>query len=284
MPRALAFLALLALTAQAAPPYSTDVSKWAEVPIPSHKNEVEYQLWYYASNYSRLEWRVFERDGAPHAKLVVDATPEPKERPGFIPVAGEFRGESAYCAFARVDDGWLVGFNKGEFGAALYWFSADGKRNYKISDHQVWQFFHLPDGVYAVEGLAHLTMNEGSLIRITRADSRSHWQARTVVRLPAAPQAGSVMSDGTLILALHDALVRIDRNHTVHTLLAHSPWESLYPNSSILVDHEQKLYLGMRQYVAEFDLRTRKLRFLVPSPRFMNKLPRKREQEIRNGH
>ena len=42
---------------------------------------------------------------------------------------------------ARVDDGWLVGFNKGEFGAALYWFSADGKQNYKISDHQVWEFF-----------------------------------------------------------------------------------------------------------------------------------------------
>ena len=62
----------------------------------------------------------------------------------------------ALSAFARVDDGWLIGFNHGEFGAALYWFSLDGNRNYKISDHQVVDFISTPDGFLAVEGLAHL--------------------------------------------------------------------------------------------------------------------------------
>ena len=64
------------------------------------------------------------------------------------------------------------------------------------------------------------------------------------------------MSDGTIILTLFDKLVRIDRNHKVHTILARSPWEGLYPNSSLLADHDRKLYLGMRQYVAEFPPRT----------------------------
>ena len=277
--RRAALYALLALTAQAAPPLDSDVSKWVEVPIPSHNNEVDYQLWSYAANYSRLEWRVFLQNGFPHARLIEDATPIPPERPAFIPRAGEFNDA---FAFARVDEGWLVGFNKGEFGAAVYWFSLDGKQNYKISDHQVWEFFHLPDGVFAVEGLAHLTMNEGTLIRITRHAPKSHWEAHKVVRLPAAPQAAAITGDGSLILTLFDALVRVDPSHKVHTLLAHAPWWGLYPNSSILVDHDQKLFIGMRQYVGAFDLKTRKLRFLVPSAKFLNKLTKKREQEIRH--
>jgi hypothetical protein len=274
-----ALYALLALTAQAAPPFDSDVSKWVEVPIPSHKNEVDYQLWSYAANYSRLEWRVFLKNGCPRVRLTEDATPIPLERPAFIPRAGEFNDASA---FARVEDGWLVGFNKGEFGAALYWFSSDGKHNYKISDHQVSEFFHLPDGVYAVEGLAHLTMNEGSLIRVTRRAPNAQWEAHKVVPLPAAPQTAAITGDGSLILTLFDALVRADPNHKVHILLADAPWWGLYPNSSILADHEHKLFIGMRQYVGEFDLRTRKLRFLVPSAKFLNKLTKKREQEIRH--
>lgn len=280
MYRVIAF-ALLALTAQAAaPPYSSDLSTWTEVPVPPQSDQASYQIWSYAGSYSDYEWRVFTREGRPHARLISEATAVPKEHPDFTPAAGEFKGASA---FARVGDGWLVSFNEGEFGAALYWFSADGKRSYKISDHQVEEFLHLPDGVYAVEGLAHLMMNEGSLIQITRAGARSRWQARTIMRLPAAPQAASLTSDGTIILTLFDALVRVDHNHKIHRLLAPAPWNGFYPNSSVLVDHEQKLYLGMRQYVAAFNLGTKKLRFLVPSGRFVNKLTKKLEKEIRHS-
>jgi hypothetical protein len=42
-----------------------------------------------------------------------------------------------------------------------------------------------------------------------------------------------------------------------------------------------KLYLGMRQYVGEVDLMTNKLRMLVPSKEFLNKLPADDEKRLR---
>ena len=133
--------------------YSHDVTKWQEVTLPPEADQGARMAWFYAANYSDHEWRVFTENGQISAQLTKEAPEQRTERPRFTPKAGQFHGASA---FARVDDGWLVGFNEGEYGAALYWFSRDGKRSYKISDHQVVDFFSLPDDIYAIEGLAHL--------------------------------------------------------------------------------------------------------------------------------
>jgi hypothetical protein len=45
-----------------------------------------------------------------------------------------------------------------------------------------------------------------------------------------------------------------------------------------------KLYIGMRQYVGEFSLTTNKFRFLIPSAKFLNKLPKEAEDGIRKQY
>ena len=55
----------------------------------------------------------------------------------------------------------------------------------------------------------------------------------------------------------------------------------LYPSSSILLADESRLYLGMRQFVAEVDLATNRLRLLVPSVSFLNTLPDHEVRQIR---
>ncbi|MDR0276200.1 MAG: hypothetical protein LBI48_12880 [Burkholderiaceae bacterium] len=142
-------------------------------------------------------------------------------------------------------------------------------------------FFSLPDGLHAIEGLSHLSMSEGSVIRIERPQPGARWQAATVTKLPFAPYAVSVRRDGTALVTLSDSLVQIDDGRGIVTLLSDPPWGGLYPNSSVLSPDEHKLYIGMRQFVGEFDISTKKLRLLVPSTRFLNKLPRKQEQRIR---
>jgi hypothetical protein len=180
-----------------------------------------------------------------------------------------------------VDDGWLVGFNHGEFGAALYWFNHDGKHHYKISNHQVVAFFSLPDGIYAIEGLAHMGASCGSVIRITRPTTSGHWQASRVVRLPYAPNTVAVRRDGSIVIALSDSLVSVGPDHHVNTLISDAPWGGLYPSSSILLPDESRLYIGMRQFVGEVDLATNHLRLLVPSVNFLNRLPDDDERRIR---
>ncbi len=276
------FLAL-ALTALAAEPkYPREVARWQEVSVPPDNNQSDRMVWFYAANYSHHEWRVFSEHGQIHAELTTAKPSAQAERPKFTPKAGQFRGASA---FARVDDGWLVGFNQGEFGAVLYWFSPDGKRNYKVSDHQVVDFCSLPDGLHAIEGLAHLSMSEGSIIRIARPQPGAPWQAATVTKLPFAPYAVSVRRDGTMLVTLSDSLVSVGNDRKITTtLLSDPPWGGLYPNSSVFTSDEHKLYIGMRQFVGEFDVGTKKLRLLIPSDAFLNKLPKEDEQRIRKQY
>jgi len=61
-------------------------------------------------------------------------------------------------------------------------------------------------------------------------------------------------------------------------------WSGFYPHSSVFLEREQKLYLGMRQFVAEFDLKARKLRLLIPSHQFLNQLPKEEEKRLRKQY
>ena len=261
--------------------YPRDIAKWQEVAVPSESDQGARMAWSYAASYSKHEWRVFTKDGQPHAQLSNEILEKRPDRPSFTPEAGRCRGTSA---FAPVDDGWLVGFNQGEFGAALYWFSRDGKSSYKISDHQVVNFFSLSEGVHAIEGLAHMGLSQGSVIRIARSKDTELWQATSIAKLPFAPCAISVRRDGTMVITLSDSLVSIGSDHKIQTLLPDAPWRGLYPNSSVLSPNEEKLYIGMRQFVAEFDLTTKKLRLLIPSNQFLNKLPKEDEERIRKQY
>jgi len=272
----------VALGLQAAEPaYPRDIAKWQEVAVPPKSEQGARMAWFYAANYSNHEWRVFAQDDQPQAQLSNEPQEKRPERPKFTPKAGKFRDASA---FASVDDGWLVGFNQGEFGAALYWFSRDGKHSYKVFDHQIVDFFSVSDVIHAIEGLAQLSMSEGSVIRIARPKAGAHWEATLVAKLPFAPYAVSLRRDGTMLISLSDSLVSVGLDHKIHTLLADAPWGWLHANSSILLPDERRLYIGMRQFVGEFDLTTNKFRFLIPSKEFLNKLPKEDEERIRKQY
>jgi hypothetical protein len=70
----------------------------------------------------------------------------------------------------------------------------------------------------------------------------------------------------------------------IDTLLPDAPWAGLYVNSSVLRPDEQKLYIGMRQFLGEFGLTTKKLRLLIPAKQFLNKLPKEVEDRIRKQY
>jgi hypothetical protein len=272
---------VLAETARAAEPdYPREVARWQEVSVPPESDQGARMGRFYAANYSNHAWRVYANSNQICARLAPGEPPH-GEPPKFTPKAGRFHVVSS---FAAVDDGWLVGFNQGEFGAALYWFSRDGKRSYKVSDHQVVDFFSLAGGLHAIEGLAHMGMSEGTIIRVARPQLKARWQASTVTKLPFAPYAISVRRDGTMLVTLSDSLVSIGDDRKITTLLPDAPWGGLYPDSSVLSPDQQKLYIGMRQFVGEFDITTKKLRLFIPSPAFLNKLPKEDEQRIRKQY
>jgi hypothetical protein len=266
---ALAFVLSTTRPATAGLKYERNPARWQEVGPPADKKSCAYLRWSYGANYSDVEWRVFREAGEARAELGAERPRPPDPQPAFAPRAGRFRKPSATM---HVDGGWLVGFSQGEFGGALYWFSEDGSRSQQVSDHQVRDFLFWIDGVYAIEGLAHLGQSRGSVIGIARTGRDGPWRARTAVELPAAPYAVSQRRDATLLITVSNGIVAVGRDRKVKRLITSPEMALLYPTSSALASREDKLYLGMRQFVGEVDLSKVRLRYLVPGKEFLNTL------------
>jgi len=114
-----------------------DVSKWVTIPCPKDEPSAEGALWNYRANYSKYSWRVFREGQKICAALTSQTNFATKEVPKFTLEAEHFNHASATF---KVSDGWLVGFNRGEWGGALYWFGASGTANYTISKHPIVDF------------------------------------------------------------------------------------------------------------------------------------------------
>ena len=104
----------------------------------------------------------------------------------------------------RVEDGWLIGFDSGEWGGTTYWSSNSGESCYQIlPSFQVNNFFTRSDGIFATEGFANMGINQGGIIKIER-NSEGVWRADKVLELPAKPRKIlNVASDGTATIDLY---------------------------------------------------------------------------------
>jgi hypothetical protein len=106
--------------------------------------------------------------------------------------------------FVRVIDGWLIAFDSGEWGGALYWASPDGESFYEVlPTFQISNFIHRSDGLFAAEGRAQLDENRGGIIKLDQ-DTKGTWFATKVVELPAKPkEILSNVAEGKICLSLH---------------------------------------------------------------------------------
>lgn len=265
--RATLALAILASASTAKTPgpklKSGDVRNWRVESVPAARDSVAWRRWERNANWSSVEWSVTIASGA----VVATQLERPRDRKShglpFEPVFKKFRTPKAWF---KVDNGWLVAFNRGEFGKALCWFSPDGARAAKISNHQVVAFTSTSDGIFAIEGLAHLGRSRGTLIRLRKGEGDGSWIAEEILRFPGAPRAISVRKNEKLLVTLDDGLVQVDLKPKVTStnLLTDAGWGGLYPNSSVLSHNETSLFIGMRTYVGEYDLTKKRLRYLAP--------------------
>jgi hypothetical protein len=254
----------------------SDLSLWSEItPAPVREDER-----FNRASWSEQNWRVLlSSDGKPQVEPVTWGSPPPKPIPTFVPRASElivgtarsykFVGGQAYLP---TDDGWLVAFNRGEFGAALYWYNKSGDSNYKISDHQVVAFVRNANGIFAIEGLSHLGTSRGSIIRISRAHKASRWRADTFVEISPTPQALASTKQGTLYVVLPKNIMMVTPAGEFTSMAQGDLWLGSAANSAVLSLDESTLYVGMRQFVLKMDVTSRQYRYLLPDLALLKKL------------
>jgi hypothetical protein len=154
----------------------------------------------------------------------------------------------------EVNNGFLIGFNKGEWGGKLYWFSRDGKISYEISNHQILQFFEWNNKLFAIEGLEHLSTTKGSIILIEKLNAK--WIAKKYLELPECGYSVDLDAKNNLVIVTSSKLLYLERNKKITTLINNGFWKiHLYP-INLLVD-KNSVYIGFTKGVLSYNLNTK---------------------------
>ena len=155
-----------------------------------------------------------------------------------------------------VFNGYLIGYNHGEFGGGLKFISIYNDYNYTlelINKNDEWKYPDIPknvcdifefnDKIYATRGLAHMIDGNGGLYEIIFKDDK--WNYKFESKLPGTPDITFVHNNSIYIITTQHIL-RFDENEKMTTLLK-SPiyWGYLYPTNSFIKKND--IYLAMRK-------------------------------------
>jgi hypothetical protein len=197
------------------------------------------------ANHSNLEWLV---STSQTGTVEIAARPKPyraKSSTLELP-SGVKRDKDMLGVESKVKtgNGWLLGFDAGEFGGGL-WFANDSGKTRKLSNENVRGFVETSAGVLVFVGLAHMGMDSGKVLIVTEHDSDVGIQ--TSAKLDGAPQAVTrVSSDVALVVTTH-GISQVSSTGEIKTLL-HQTFGLLYPNSVVSLPHGT-VYTGMRLFV-----------------------------------
>lgn len=230
--------------------YPRLLSEWAaSAPPPNNSPEAGQ------ANGSSANWFVFMRQGQPSVTLHVVRTGMDDFRfrntralPFKIKPSRDFSGVKLA---ARVDDGWVVGFNRGEWGGSLWWFSADGSKHYKISDDEVDQLLRTDIGVIGLKTLLYILPEHpdpktGEVLRLVKS-TQGIWQAVNYTYLSGAPEVAMQDTDGSLVIVTSHELLRVDRQKHMEALLTDGFWGKLQLSvTSIVRAASGDYFVGMR--------------------------------------
>jgi hypothetical protein len=241
-----------------------DVANWLTLAPPKHNS-----LAWRAANSSQYEWLVSED----HGHVVATKAPRHWPTPPKLPFRLVRRVPDGEIRAVRVADGWLVGRDAGEWGGDLWWYSPNGVKRYEISRRQVRGFYDTPGGLFGIDGLAHMSLDFGHVLRL-RTNSTGHWIAETFADLHGAPRVAMADADGSLLIVTTRRLLRVHPDKRVEELLADAFWWGMYP-ISIVKTGSGNIYIGMRHGIVRIrrDDAKNTLAWLLPNEAFVKAKP-----------
>ena len=157
----------------------------------------------------------------------------------------------------QLPHGKLVGTDRGEWGGQLLFRPADQSgKSFVLANGNIKSIFSLNDTIYYLEGLAHLSLDHGSLNKIDTTGGE--FKLTKVMDLGDSPLASTVTHD-TLMIASHNRFYLINHYH-MEVLVDSAFWYALYPNS-ICERSANAVFIGMRGGYAELNSVNKGLKF-----------------------
>jgi hypothetical protein len=150
------------------------------------------------------------------------------------------------------DDGWVVMFDHGEFGGGIEWYARTGGQPRSIFGGPPAQDDFVPqnvnralaaDGViYVLQGLSHMGISEGQLVRIWR--EHDHFSSHVIARYASEPVDWIRRDDGAWFVATWNAIWET-REGAPSTVVARLPEIMSYP-TSLLLAADGTFFVGTR--------------------------------------
>jgi hypothetical protein len=162
----------------------------------------------------------------------------------------------------QVDDGWLIGFDAGEWGGRLLWISPDGSTKKELLRENVRGLIQSTTGVFVVTGLSHLGFSEGKIFHVEKGED-GDWAAKLLVDFRGKPHTFTQESpDSLLVVARYESsqdafdnfvqkpgdLWRVKSSGKVELLLVSERLTGIYANSMTL-SQTGVIYLGAWRFV-----------------------------------
>lgn len=157
----------------------------------------------------------------------------------------------------KIKGGTLIGINRGEWGGQLTFESDDTtKKVIVIKQGNIKFIFHFKDKIYFIEGLAHMSFNNGAIFELDTTNN--NFIFTKLVDFDDAPEAFAIYKDKFLIATYENFYIVQDFKKEL--VLKETFWSSLYPNSIAVLDDEN-VFIGIRGGIVKLDLTTKILKF-----------------------
>lgn len=239
---------------------------WVALAAPPSESDLA------CANWSSNEWAVtWANEGLAVARIPPSSRSDPlpftisgtlaMSRNERWSVEARFAGRSRVL---RVHDGYLIGFDRGEWGGGLWWFDSTGSSRKRLEIPAEARFE--PENVVAIRpagedaiafiGLAHLQLDEGKAVLVSRGQGHP---VRVLASFGAAPRAVLTEADGTWLVLTHRGLFRLAMTGGVELVAKLDGLDGLNPES-MARSPSGSVFIGMRHYVLQVDLKGDQIR------------------------
>ena len=213
-------------------------------PFPYLWNTVEY------SKTKHMQRKVFEENGKVYADLYIREHTEkfPHKLPDLSVL--KIRGD---IIWTKVHNGYILGEDQGEWGGDLYWFSVDGKTNYKISSTQVQQFFSINNEIFALTGGSYNGLPMGWIQKIIFKNGQ--WVIDPYLRTNTASHYIKIHKENIFLIS-STGIMKIDNNKKIQVLLDNPIWKSTYVQINSIVISKDIFYAGMIPGIFKYNMKS----------------------------
>jgi hypothetical protein len=172
----------------------------------------------------------------------------------------------------QVANGWIVGFDAGEFGGGLYWFNPDGSRHRQIKktvgrydSENVVDLIERKGTVLVLQGLDHLSLDRGKLL-VLNPQKDGTWDAKVFADLGSRPQLCIEDRGESWLLVTNRAVLRVGTKGVIERMGTYEFPKWVHSNSGVRAA-DGVVYLGMRHFVARLipDGKRYRAELLVPT-------------------